>query len=327
MPANLTPEYERAEQQYREATTDQERLDALQEMLSKIPKHKGTDHMQADLKRRISRLRKDIAKGGPAKGGVDLMHVPKGGAGQVVLVGAPNVGKSALVAACTNATVKVTEYPYATSLPVPGMWPYEDVQIQLVDTPPITPEHIPPGLMGTINSADVTAIVVDLAGPALEQAESVLGIFDAREAVLRSVPRNRLDPANPRERSAVMVATKADLVGPGDVEALGELYGERIEILPVSATTGEGLEALGRRFWELLAVIRVYTKEPGRPADKDKPYTLPVGSTLEDLAREIHRDLPELMKFARIWGDDRLDGQRVHRSEVMQDKDVVEIHQ
>ncbi len=144
MPANLTPEYEKAEKQFRQARTDEEKLEWLQEMLRVIPKHKGTDHMQADLKRRISQLRKSAVKKGGVKG-VDPFHVPKGGVGQVVLVGAPNAGKSALVAAVTSASVKVTEYPYATALPTPGMWAYEDVQIQLVDTPPMTPSTSLPG--------------------------------------------------------------------------------------------------------------------------------------------------------------------------------------
>ena len=151
MPANLTPEYERAEQRYREAGDDAERLEALREMLSTIPKHKGTEKMQADLKRRISQLVKAGGKRARART-VDPFHVPRGGAGQIVLLGLPNVGKSMLVATTTDASVKVAEYPYTTALPVPGMWPYQDVQIQVVDTPPVTAEHVPPGLFGTQQS-------------------------------------------------------------------------------------------------------------------------------------------------------------------------------
>ena len=325
MPANLTPEYEKAERRYREATTDEEKLLALQEMLSKIPKHKGTDHMQADLKRRISLMRKAAAKKGPSKG-VDPFHVPKGGAGQVVLVGGPNVGKSSIVAATTNAPVKVGEYPYTTSLPAPGMWPYEDVQIQLVDTPPLTVEHIPPGLIGTIRSGDLIAFVVDASGDALEQADSLVGLFQERGLELLSRPRNELDAEGHHQRSSIIVATKIDLTEPRTVEALRELCEKDLEILGISVETGEGLDALGQRLWELLAMIRVYTKQPGKPADMAQPYTLPVGSTIEDLAREIHRDLPDMMKFARLWRRERFKGQRAHRTETLHDKDIVEIH-
>ncbi|KKL65002.1 hypothetical protein LCGC14_2159350, partial [marine sediment metagenome] len=326
MPANLTPEYEKAERGLREASTDEERLTALQEMLRAIPKHKGTDHMQADLKRRISQLRKSAVKKGSVKG-VDPFHVPKGGVGQVVLVGAPNAGKSALVAAVTSASVKVTEYPYATALPTPGMWTYEDVQIQLVDTPPMTPEHITPGLMGTIRCGDVILIVVDAAVDPLGQAEGILDVFASREMELHSTPRSQWTDVGPASYMALIAATKTDLADPETVEVLRELYAGKLEVLPISPATGEGLAELQQRLWELLEVIRIYTKQPGRPPDMEKPYTLSVGSTLEGLAREIHREVPEKMRYARIWGEGRHDGQRANRGEVLRDKDIVEIHQ
>ena len=325
MPANVTPEYERAERRFREAATDGERLDALREMLRTIPKHKGTEKMQADIKRRISQLRKAEGKRSASKG-PDPFHVPKSGCGQVVLVGAPNTGKSALLAATTNAHVNVAEYPYATPLPVPGMWSYEDVQIQLVDTPPATAEHVPTGLMGTIRQADVICLVVDAAGDCLEHAEAALQLFDNRGLELRSAPRTELGGPQSHRRSALIVANKIDAALPGNVDALCELYADRLDIVPVSAVTGEGLDVLLDRLWELLAVIRVYTKEPGKPPDRDQPFTLPAGATIEELAREIHRELLEEMKFARIWGDGRFKGQRVRRDEALRDQDVVEIH-
>jgi len=325
MPANLTPEYEAAEQRYREAPDDVTRLDALRQMLSTIPKHKGTDKMQADIKRRISRLKKAVAKK-PAKKGPDPFQVPKSGAGQVVLVGPPNAGKSQLVAATTNAPVKVAEYPFATSLPVPGMWGFEDTQIQLIDTPPITADHVPPGLMGTIRMADILAVVVNAAEAPLAGAQMVLGVLGERGLSLRSTPRNELD-GSPEVRSGVLVADKCDLAPEGDLEAFAELMDSPLEILPVSGITGDGLDALLAELWRLLAVIRVYTKEPGHPADRDNPFTLPIGSTVEDLAGAIHREIPEKMRFARIWGDGRYQGQRVRKDERLHDKDVVEIHQ
>lgn len=325
MPANLTPEYERAEQTYRQATDDEERLDALREMLRTIPKHKGTEKMQADLKRRISQMRKAAAKKGASRG-PDPFHIPKGGAGQVILVGPPNVGKSMLVAATTNAPVKAADYPFATALPVPGMWQYEDVQIELVDTPPVTPDHVPPGLTGTIRAADIICIMADVAAEPLEQVEMVWDLLTGRGLVLRSVPRTELDAADRNQRSCIVVANKVDLAAPDGVAALRELYADRLEVCPISAATGEGLDALRDRLWQLLAVVRVYTKKPGRPPENDQPFTLEIGSTIEDLAGEIHRELPETMKYARIWGEGRIGGRHVQRTEVLRDKDVVEIH-
>ncbi|MHC5118723.1 MAG: GTPase, partial [Planctomycetota bacterium] len=173
MPANLTQQYKKAEQRFKAASSDEERLDALEEMLREIPKHKGTEHLQADLKKRRSKLKAAI-EGGGKKGGtkhVDVFHVPKSGAGQVALVGMPNAGKSAILAALTNAHVHVAEFPFATDKPVPGMALFEDVQIQLVDAPPITVDFAPPGLVNTYRSADMLAIVIDLAGAVLEQME------------------------------------------------------------------------------------------------------------------------------------------------------------
>ena len=223
MPANLTPEYEKAELRYRQATSDDERLAALQAMLSAIPKHKGTEKMQADIKRRISQLRREEQKAAHGKG-PDPFHIPRSGAGQVVLVGPPNTGKSSLLAATTHAEVKVAEYPFTTVVPQPGMWHKDDVQIELVDTPPITADHVPTGLMGTIRNADVVCVVVEAGEAALDQAEMVLGVLSARGLALRSVPRNELPAGDSSWRPGLIVATKADLAPPGTIEVLRELY-------------------------------------------------------------------------------------------------------
>ena len=185
MPANVTPEYEKAEQRYREATTDAERLAALQDMLSTIPKHKGTEKMQADIKRRLSQLRKERQKTGSNKV-PDPFHILKSGAGQIVLVGLPNTGKSSLLAATTNAEVKVADYPFSTILPQPGMWQQDEVQLELVDTPPLSPEHVPAGLMGTIRNADLVCIVAEASDSALEQVGGAGGPERARPDLAHS---------------------------------------------------------------------------------------------------------------------------------------------
>ena len=326
MPANLTPEYEKAELRYRQAASDEEREAALQGMLAAIPKHKGTEKMQADLKRRLSQLRRKEQKLSHSKG-PDPFHIPKSGAGQVALIGPPNTGKSALLAATTNAGAKIAEFPFTTVLPQPGMWTHEDVQIELVDTPPLAVEHVPTGLMGTIRNADVVCVVAEAEDTALEQTEMALGILRERGLVLRTTPRNMLNASDAGVRAGLLVLNKADAGEPKVAAILRELYGDSLEVVSVSARTRQGLEAWFRRLWELLAMVRVYSKEPGRPADLHKPFVLPAGSTVADLARLIHRDLPDTMKFARLWGHSRFEGQHVHKTEVLCDRDVVEIHE
>jgi hypothetical protein len=339
MPANVTPEYEKAERRYRQATTDDERLAALQDMLATIPKHKGTEKMQADIKHRLSQLRKEQQKPGQSKG-PDPFHIPRGGVGQVVLVGPPNAGKSSLLATTTNAAVKVADYPFTTAVPQPGMWSRDNIQIELVDTPPLTREHVPVGLMGTIRNADIVSLVVESGDAALEQVETALSVLKDRRLMLRTVPRNRLNPNDPGERCGLIVVNKAESGSPEALSALRGLYAgvgsvgasdslgrHGLEVLPVSAKTRQGLDDWFRRLWELLAMVRVFAKEPGREPDLTKPFALPAGSTVADLARLIHRDLPEMMKFARLWGHGRFGGQQVHRTEPLQDRDIVEIHE
>jgi uncharacterized protein len=325
MPANLTPEYEKAELRYRQATTDEERLSCLQEMLASIPKHKGTEKMQADLKHRISQLRKEGQKSGQSKG-PDPFHVPKSGAGQVVLAGGPNTGKSSILVAATHADAKIADYPFTTLVPQPGMWFMEDVQIELVDTPPFTAEHVPAGLMGTFRNSDLVCVVVEATDIALEQAEMALSVLSARGLALQSAPRRRLQPRDGQSaHPGLLVVNKADLPAADVLAALRGLFQPTLEVVPISARSRQGMDALFREFWRLLDRIRVYSKEPGRPPDMHKPFMLPAGATIADLAVQIHRDLPERMKFARLWGHSRFEGQQVHKTEILRDKDIVEI--
>lgn len=326
MPANLTPDYERAEEKYRAAGDDDARLAALREMFATIPKHKGTEKLQADLKRKISLMRKAIAHK-PSKG-PDLFHVPRSGVGQVVLCGLPNTGKSSLVGKLTHAPVKIGDYPFTTTLPFPGMCHYEDVQFELVDTPPFTADHVVGGLMGTIRAADLIAVVVDASADPLEEAQAAFDVFEGRGMKVRTARVLDLDPSNPAAHSALIIANKCDQADAQTLAALHDLYCDHLEVFPTSAHTGEGLTPLVQRLWELLCMIRVYTREPGKAvAEKGKPFALPLGSTVEDLAREIHRDLPQKMRFARLWSPGHIAGLQVHRTEELHDGDTVEIHE
>jgi ribosome-interacting GTPase 1 len=285
--------------------------------------------MQADLKRRIAKL-KEAPAGRAGARTRDIFHVERGGAGQAVLLGLPNCGKSALVAALTKAKVTVADYPFATHTPVPGMAFHEDVPIQLVDMPPFTPEAVPPGMMGAYRSADIIVVVVDLAAAdALEQLDACLAVLTSRNLVPvgRRVGRDERDEEGRQPKTAVILGTKADLPGAADTfDALRDLYGERLPMFPVSATTRRGLDAFVAHLFTTLDVIRVYCKQPGKPADTGAPFILPRGSSVLDMAREVHREFPEKLKYACVWGSAKFPGQQVQRDHILQDRDIVELH-
>jgi len=323
MPANLTPQYLEAERRFRQATTPDEQLEALDGMMATIPKHKGTEHMRADIRRRMAKVRTEAArtKKSAAKGPT-WHHVSREGAGQVALVGAPNAGKSRLLGALTNANPVVAPYPFSTRAPLPGMVPYEDINIQLVDLPPIAPETAEPWLFALIRQADGALLVADLADDdLLASMDGVLAL--TREGRVEFVRERGQQGAMP----TLLVATKSDAPDAGvRLELLREAYGARFDILPVSAETGEGLETLTQELFRRLGVIRVYTKAPGRRADKSVPYVFRRGITVEEVAAAVHKDLAERLKYARVWGRRTYEGQMVQHEHVLEDGDVLELH-
>lgn len=328
MPANLTPQYAKAEEEYKQAKTPQERLECLKRMFAAMPKHKGTEKLQADLKTKMSVLKDEIEhekKSG--KKGVSY-KIPKQGAGQVILVGGPNVGKSRLLTRLTHATPEVAAYPFTTREPHPGMMPWEDVFVQLVDTPPITGDFMEGYLSGMVRGADAALLMVDLGdddGPTA--ADDVIRRLAETKTILVGQA-----PAAPADESVqniktLLVANKTDLPGASErLEMVRELFSDRFPIMVISAEHGEGLEELRNALYRFLNVIRVYTKQPGKPPDMEAPFTCPAGSTLIEMAALVHRDFADKLKHARIWGTGVYDGQTVKRDHVMHDKDVVELH-
>jgi ribosome-interacting GTPase 1 len=331
MPANLTPQYLEAEQRFRAAKTPAEKATHLEEMLRVIPKHKGTEKMRADIKRRLSKLKTESAKAGGAR----RSHEPTvehEGAGQIVLLGAPNVGKSALLQALTKATSEVAEYPFTTRKPIPGMARFENVQIQLVDLPPLSRDYIEPWMSQIARNADALLLVVDLSNPdVLDEVELILDTLQEWKirplgASLSEDERAALPPGIVPLR-ALLLGQKCDVPGSAETwEVLQELYGERWPMMQVSATQGRNLEALCHTLYTLLDVIRVYTKAPGKKTDTSAPFTLPRGSTVVDVAAAVHKDFAAKLKFARIWGSDKYDGQMVQRDYLIQEEDVIELH-
>jgi len=324
VPANLTPQYKKAEEWYRSASSDEEKRQALEEMLRTIPRHKGTEHLQADIKKRLSKLREAAESG--KKGGakhVDVFHVPRSGAGQIALIGLPNSGKSAILAALTKAKVNVADYPFATDKPVPGMMHFEDVPIQLVDTPPITADYAAPGLVQTFRGSDLIAIVIDLSTDVLEQVEVILEYLDSH----RLVADRSSEEANPLAHPAFVICTKSDLAEPDTFQTLRELCDRPFEFMKLSATTGEGLTEFCAGVFHMLDIVRVYARKPGKEPDMNEPFTLPRGSTVTDLACHIHRELAEKLKSARAWNAPGIhDGQNVPRDHILTDREIVELH-
>jgi uncharacterized protein len=329
MPANLTPQYKEAEERLRAATSRDEKLVALREMMALLPKHKGTEKLQADLRRRIARLEEEVEQG--ARGGArrtDPGHVHREGAGQWALVGPPNAGKSALLAALTNAHPEVAPWPFTTHAPLPGMMPFEDVQVQLVDTPAVSAHHAESYMTNLVRNADGVVVVLD--PTAADVAESLAACRALLERA-RVWPRGRPLPpdASPllAERPVWVALNKADLDDDGTFAALArEALGPGERPAVVSATHGRGLEALRAALFADLGRIRIYAKEPGHPADHARPFVLDQGATVHALALLVHKDIAEHLRFARIWGHARFDGQQVDRDHVLADRDVVELH-
>jgi len=322
MPANLTPQYREADRKFKTATTPQNKLAALEEMLAIIPKHKGTEKMQADLKSRIAKLRAQTQQKKSAARGRPIYHVDREGAGQVALVGAPNVGKSSLLRALTNAQPEIAEYPFTTRVPLPGMMAYENVQIQLVDLPPVTTDVTEGWLFGIIRNADAAALVVNLStDDLLTQTEQVQALLGGAKLTLVAEPRE------PNQKRALVVANKLDAEGAASrLALLREFFGNALSIVPVSATHGTGLQDLRRALFHLLGVIRVYSKPPGRKADNSAPFILKRGATVLDAAEAIHKDFVARLKYARLWGKDEYQGQMVGREHVLEDGDIIELH-
>jgi small GTP-binding protein len=322
MPANLTPQYLEADRRFKAATTVQEKLLALEEMLATIPKHKGTEKMQADLKRRIAKLRDQMQQRKSAARGRPSFHVDKEGAGQIAVVGAPNVGKSTLLRALTNAQPEIADYPFTTRAPLPGMMAYENVQVQLVDLPPITSEFSEGWLFAMIRSADAAVLVVDLStDDLLVQTEQVQLVLGQAKLSIAAVPRG------PNEKPGLVVANKLDAAGAAArLQLFREFIGDRMAVFPVSAEYGTGVEDLRRALYGLLGVIRVYSKPPGRKADNSTPFILRRGATVLDAAEAIHKDFVARLKYARLWGKDEYQGQMVGREHVLEDGDVLELH-
>jgi len=326
MPTNLPPEYFDAEKRFRVAKTPLEKIACLEELLTIVPKHKGTDKLRADLRRRVSKLKaasqvkKRLGKQESA------FRIDKEGAGQVMIVGPANVGKSALVKTLTNASPEVAAFPYTTWKPTPGMMPVENIQIQLIDTPPLSREYVKPELLDLIRRSDLVMLTVDLQTDPLQQLEDSVALLEEYRIVPCYFHDRRSDLQNRTVLPFLVTANKNDNENTEEnFDIFSELIGGEWRLISISANTGRNLELLKQTLVELLNIIRVYSKSPGKKPDFTTPFVLKNGSTMTDFAGKIHKDFGEKLKSARVWGDSVYDGQMVQRDYILQEGDVVEL--
>jgi ribosome-interacting GTPase 1 len=325
MATNLPPDYYEADKRYRAAKTPGEKISCIEELVRIVPKHKGTDKLRAGLRKRLSKLKTTAqAKKGTGKR-ESAFRIDKEGAGQVVLVGPANVGKSALVSALTNATPEIADFPHTTWKPTPGMMPMENIQIQLVDTPPLNRDFMEPELLDLIRRSDYILLVVDLHTDPVHQLEDSVAILDEH----RIMPDHLKELYSEQRGLFIPFLVLTNKFDDENFDENFEIFCELLEndwpSIPVSATTGRNLEQFKRMLFERLEIIRVYSKAPGKEPEFDEPFILKKGDTVENFAGKVHQDFARKLKTARLWGTAVYDGQFVQRDHVLSDNDIVEL--
>ncbi len=327
MPANLPPQYYDAEKRYRAARTPEDKIEALETMMAIMPRHKGTDHLYGDLRRRIAKLQEEAER--KVATSRTSFYIRKEGAGQVALVGLPNAGKSQLLSAVTDALPEIADYPFTTKSPTIGMMKFENIQIQMVDTPAMTGRDSRVWLNSVARNADLIVIVVDLSKSPVEQTELTLQELE----ITGIVPATNVSNMSPedligkRPRKMLIIGNKIDLDSSDtNWHQLKSRYGCRFPILAVSATSGNNLSDLKKSIFQTLEIIRVHTKSPGQKPDLTDPIILKTGSTVKNAAEDVHKDFKAKLKYAVVWGSGKFDGQRVSQDHVLQDNDIIELH-
>lgn len=326
MPANLTPQYFEAERRLRDAKEPEDKIAALQEMLAVMPRHKGTDKLHASLRGKIAKLTQE-AERKTATARRAGFYIRREGAGQIILTGPANSGKSQLLTMLTAAQPEVALYPYTTQTPLPGMMAFEDIQIQLVDTPPLGHRNVRLLLQNVLRVADIVALVVDASGDPLADVEWTLSQLTESRIIPIGGPTPQGEPGSFYGKKMLIIANKLDLPGASDnIPALRAGYEPAMHVLAVSAAMGDGLARLRNDLFQALEVIRVYTKAPSEKMDLSEPVILPTGSTVGDAAEEVHKDIRKGLKHAVVWGSGKFEAQTVSKTHILQDRDVIELH-
>lgn len=290
MPINAGPEYFVAEKKFAAAKTKEQKVAALEEMIRALPKHKGTDHMLAQLKKRLAKLKDEVETSGKssARSGFSLK---KEGAAQVCIVGPTQSGKSTLLNSLTNAGARVRDHAFTTKYPNVGMMIYQDVPVQMVEIP----STFEPEFMSAARTCDLLVVLLDATHDVTKQ-----------EAEMKRVLHEKA------------ITTPALFVR-------NKRFVEKSKYINVSAKDGFGLQQLKDLIWSKLGLIRVYTKSPGKERELP-PIAVRPGSTVRDMTREIHKDFLKNFKFARVYNGTRFSGIKVGLDYVLKDMDTVEIH-
>jgi len=327
MPANLTPEYLEAEARFKQAKSIPEKIKALEVMLAVIPKHKGTEKLRGQLKSRMAKLKEELQRKPTIGRAEQAFNIKREGAAQVVLLGLPNSGKSALFSKLTNAFSEVADYPFTTRKPIPGMMKFENLQIQLVDTPPIQLDHIEPGFPNLIRNGDALLILVDLTEDPIFQMEILLEELKGMRINIGGkgpIPSPEVGWAY---KKVLLIGNKCDAKNAMEgYRAFENHFGNHFTILPISAKERMNFEELKKEVYQLLGIIRIYTKAPGKEPDLTEPVILKKGSTVEEVALSIHKDFAAKLRYAKIWGSGKFDGQMVKRDYQVNEGDVIELH-
>jgi ribosome-interacting GTPase 1 len=327
MPTNLPPEYFAADKRFREAESTSAKITALEEMMSTIPKHKGTDKLRAELRRKISKLKSEKQKKKGATKHESEYHIEKEGAARIVIVGLPNVGKSSMVANLTHATPKISESPFTTWQPMPGMIQIEDIQVQLIDTPPLNREHNEPELFDLLRTADLILIVIDLQTTPFQQFEDSLLMLKEHKIIPKQSENKVFKEQRVNFVPVLVVVNKDDdNKCDEDFKVFKELLEADLPLIPISIQKERNIERLKAKIFEVLEIVRIYSKPPGKEADLTKPFVIKKGSNVENFANKVHHDFSQKLKTARVWGSYVFDGQLVGRDHILHDKDIVELH-
>ncbi len=328
MPANLPPQFFEVEKKLKTAKTPEEKIAIMEELLSIIPKHKGTEKLQAMYKTKIAKLRAQAQKKPTTSRQGASFYIEKAGAGQVILIGPPNAGKSSLISSLTNAEPDIGNYPFTTHTSAPAMMPYENIQIQLIDTPPVTPEYFEFWQAEQIKAAEAVLLLIDVSGP--DPGLDYLSVMEKlQERRIRLIPQENDSPPEELQflKKSLVAANKMDLPSaPKGLDDLKQVLDPGFEPISISTVNGEGLHDLASRIFELLDILRVYSKTPGKKPSLDEPFIFHVGSTVMDMARAVHRDFASKLKYARIWGGEKYQGQKVNRDYILKDGDIIELH-
>ena len=326
MPTNLPPEYHHAEKRYKAASSPREKIETLEELISTIPKHKGTDKLRAAFRKRLSKMKSAAqSKKGKSKR-EPAFHIDKEGAGQVAVIGPANVGKSSLVDTLTNASPEIGDYPFTTQKPQPGMMPVANIKIQLLDTPALSRDLQIPELFELIRGSDLVLLILNMQSDPFQQLEESIAILKEHQII----PMQHKDQHVPERRTTylpflVLVNQCDEDQSEEDFKVFRELLNEDWPLMPVSAKNGRNLDRLKEELFDRLKIIRIFSKTPGQEPDMAEPFVLKRGSTIEEFAEKLHQDFYANLKAARVWGKGVFDGQMVGRDHVLSDGDIVEL--